>query len=293
MSRAEISHDASAVFDAVKRSAERIAAFLPPFAAPRIALVLGSGLGSYADALSDAKGIDYGEIGFPRSGVVGHAGRLVYGRAGKTASSPGVEVLLMQGRVHTYEGHSLQTVVLPVRALIMAGCKTVVLTNAAGGVGAGLEAGDLVLLRDHLNLMGDSPLRGHNDDRLGPRFPDMTEVYDAKLRAIAEQVAAKLSIRLKSGVYAGLLGPQYETPSEVRMLRGLGADLVGMSTVPEAIVARHMGAKVLGMSCVSNLAAGMSGQPLSHEEVTETANRVRATFIKLLDGIMAELVSVC
>lgn len=175
----------------------------------------------------------------------------------------------------------------------MAGCKTVVLTNAAGGVGAGLEAGDLVLLRDHLNLMGDSPLRGHNDDRLGPRFPDMTEVYDAKLRAIAEQVAAKLSIRLKSGVYAGLLGPQYETPSEVRMLRGLGADLVGMSTVPEAIVARHMGAKVLGMSCVSNLAAGMSGQPLSHEEVTETANRVRATFIKLLDGIMAELVSVC
>ena len=260
-------------------------------AAPSIALVLGSGLGSYADALSDAKGIDYAEIGFPRSGVVGHAGRLVYGRAGQTSTQPGVEVLLMQGRVHTYEGHSLQTVVLPIRALVAAGCKTVVLTNAAGGVGAGLAAGDLVLIHDHLNLMGDSPLRGPNDERLGTRFPDMTEVYDAKLRAVALQVAKRLGIGLKTGVYAGLLGPQYETPSEVRMLRGLGADLVGMSTVPEAIVARHMGARVLGMSCVSNLAAGMSGQPLSHEEVTETANRVRSTFIKLLDGIMAALAS--
>lgn len=291
MSRAAIHDDNHASFEAVAQSAARIRAFLPPGAAPSIALVLGSGLGSYADELADAHGIDYAEIGFPRSGVVGHAGRLVYGRAGRTASHPGVEVLLMQGRVHTYEGHSLQTVVLPVRALIAAGCQTVVLTNAAGGVGEGLQAGDLVLIRDHLNLMGDSPLRGPNDARLGVRFPDMSEVYDAKLRATAQQVAARLQIRMPTGVYAGLLGPQYETPSEVRMLRGLGADLVGMSTVPEAIVARHMGARVLGLSCVSNLAAGMTGQPLSHEEVTETAARVRGTFIRLLDGIMAELAS--
>lgn len=291
MSRSAIHDDHHATFEAVQQSAARIRAFLPAGAAPSIALVLGSGLGSYADALSDAKGIDYAAIGFPQSGVVGHAGRLVYGRTGQTSTQPGVEVLLMQGRVHTYEGHSLQTVVLPIRALVAAGCKTVVLTNAAGGVGEGLAAGDLVLIHDHLNLMGDSPLRGPNDERLGTRFPDMTEVYDAKLRATAQQVAKRLGIGLKTGVYAGLLGPQYETPSEVRMLRGLGADLVGMSTVPEAIVARHMGARVLGMSCVSNLAAGMSGQPLSHEEVTETANRVRSTFIKLLDGIMAALAS--
>jgi purine-nucleoside phosphorylase len=287
-----MSDDHQATYEAVHQSAARICAFLPKLAAPRVALVLGSGLGSYADELSDAQGIDYGDIGFPRSGVSGHAGRLVYGRAGKTASHPGVEVLLMQGRVHTYEGHSLQTVVLPVRALVAAGCKTVVLTNAAGGVGDGLQAGDLVLIRDHLNLMGDSPLRGPNDERLGVRFPDMSEVYDAKLRSIALGVAAQLGIRMPTGVYAGLLGPQYETPSEVRMLRGLGADLVGMSTVPEAIVARHMGARVLGMSCVSNLAAGISPHPLSHEEVTETATRVRGTFIRLLDGIMAALAAV-
>jgi len=287
-----MSDDHHASYEAVQQSAARIRAFLPKHAAPQVALVLGSGLGSYADELSDAHGLDYGEIGFPRSGVQGHAGRLVYGRAGKTAFHPGVEVLLMQGRVHTYEGHSLQTVVLPVRALVTAGCKTVVLTNAAGGVGDGLQAGDLVLIRDHLNLMGDSPLCGPNDERLGVRFPDMSEVYDAKLRSIALAVAAQLGIRMPTGVYAGLLGPQYETPSEVRMLRGLGADLVGMSTVPEAIVARHMGARVLGMSCVSNLAAGISPHPLSHEEVTETATRVRGTFIRLLDGIMAALATV-
>ncbi len=285
------SHSAHlATYEAVQQSAARIRQFLPAGAAPKVALVLGSGLGSYADSLSEASSVDYGEIGFPRSSVHGHAGRLVYGRAARTSDSRGVEVLLMQGRVHTYEGHGLQTVVLPVRALVAAGCQTVVLTNAAGGVGDGLVAGDLVLIRDHLNLMGDSPLRGPNDDRLGARFPDMTEVYDKKLRELTQQVATRLfGTPLKTGVYAGLLGPQYETPSEVRMLRGLGADLVGMSTVPEAIVARHMGAKVLGMSCVSNLAAGISPTPLSHDEVTETAARVRGTFIRLLDGIMAAL----
>jgi purine-nucleoside phosphorylase len=200
-----------------------------------------------------------------------------------------VEVLAMQGRVHAYEGHDLQTVVLPVRALVGAGCQVVLLTNAAGGVGEGLAAGDLVLIRDHLNLVGGSPLRGENDPALGPRFPDMTAVYDPRLRRLAEQVAARLSLRLPSGVYACSLGPQYETPAEVRMLRTLGADLVGMSTVPEAIAARHMGARVLGISCVTNLAAGISAQPLSHDEVTETAERVRGVFISLLDGILAAI----
>ena len=284
-----------ATYEAVQQSATRIRNFMPAGAAPKVALVLGSGLGSYADSLTEAHSIDYREIGFPSSSVHGHAGKLVYGRAAANLSTGnrGVEVLLMQGRVHTYEGHSMQQVVLPVRTLVAAGCQTVVLTNAAGGVGEGLAAGDLVLIRDHLNLMGDSSLRGPNDDRLGPRFPDMTDLYDSKLRELAQRVATQLFGKpLKTGVYAGLLGPQYETPSEVRMLRGLGADLVGMSTVPEAIVARHMSAKVLGMSCVSNLAAGISPVPLSHDEVTETAARVRGTFLRLLDGIMAALAHV-
>lgn len=270
---------------AVDAVAERIRAFIGPAARPKVALVLGSGLGDYADRLSDARSIGYDQLGFPSSGVIGHKGRLVYGRPPGT----GLEVLAMQGRIHAYEGHSLQTVVLPVRALVRAGCEVVLLTNAAGGIASGLSPGQLVLLRDHLNLMGDSPLRGPNDARLGPRFPDMSVVYDRALRSVAERVAAALKQVLPSGVYAGCLGPQYETPAEIRMLRGLGADLVGMSTVPEAIAARHMGARVLGISCVTNLAAGISSQPLSHDEVTETAAHARADFIRLLDGILAEL----
>lgn len=273
----------AATFSAVAAAAERVRAFLPAGARPQVALVLGSGLGDYAEGLKDARHIDYAELGFPGSRVPGHAGRLFYGRAA------GVEVLAMQGRVHAYEGHDLQTVVLPVRALCRAGCEIVLLTNAAGGIGDGLRAGDLVLIRDHLNLIGGSPLRGDNDAALGPRFPDMTAVYDPQLRAIADKVAQRLQLRLPSGVYAGCLGPQYETPAEVRMLRILGADLVGMSTVPEAIAARHLGARVLGISCVTNLAAGISEQPLSHDEVTETAQRVRPLFIRLLDGILGEL----
>ena len=277
-----MNHADTSTFAAVLAAAEKVRAFLPAGAQPQVALVLGSGLGDYATQLVDARHVDYGEIGFPQSRVHGHAGRLYYGRVRTPSGAPGVEVLAMQGRVHCYEGHSLQTVVLPVRALIMAGCKTVVLTNAAGGVGAGLEAGDLVLLRDHLNLMGDSPLRGHNDDRLGPRFPDMTEVYDAKLRAIAEQVAAKLSIRLKSGVYAGLLGPQYETPAEIRMLRTLGADAVGMSTVPEAIQARALGMEVAGISMLTNWAAGLRAQTLHHAEVVEVGKTAGMYLARLL-----------
>lgn len=273
------------VGEAVQAAADRIRAFIGAAARPRVALVLGSGLGDYAERLGAARSIAYDEIGFPASGVVGHKGRLVYGQA------PGsrLEVLAMQGRVHAYEGHSLQTVVLPVRALVRAGCDIVLLTNAAGAIAPGLLPGQLVLLRDHLNLMGDSPLRGHNDASLGPRFPDMTTVYDRGLRATAERVASGGKLLLPSGVYAGCLGPQYETPAEIRMLRTLGADLVGMSTVPEAIAARHMGARVLGISCVTNLAAGISPQPLSHDEVTETAAHARADFIRLLDGILTEL----
>ena len=284
-----MNHADTSTFAAVAAAAEKVRAFLPAGAQPQVALVLGSGLGDYALQLVDARHIDYGEIGFPQSKVHGHAGRLYYGRVRTPSGAPGVEVLAMQGRVHCYEGHSLQTVVLPIRAMVKAGCQTVLLTNAAGGIGEGLSAGSLVLIRDHLNLMGDSPLRGENDASLGPRFPDMTNVYDLQLQAIAQRVAKQLQMALPSGVYAGGLGPQYETPSEVKMLRLLGADLVGMSTVPEAIAARHMGARVLGISCVTNLAAGMSGQPLSHDEVTETAARVRADFIRLLDGILHEL----
>lgn len=283
----------AATFAAVAHATAQVQAFLPAGARPRVALVLGSGLGDYAEQLVAARHIDYAALGFPRSHVQGHAGRLFYGRTRPDGDgedgAPGVEVLAMQGRVHAYEGHDLQTVVLPVRALIGAGCQVVLLTNAAGGVGEGLAAGDLVLIRDHLNLVGGSPLRGENDPALGPRFPDMTAVYDPKLRALAEQVAARQKLRLPSGVYACGLGPQYETPAEVRMLRLLGADLVGMSTVPEAIAARHRGARVLGISCVTNLAAGISPQPLSHDEVTETAQRVRGVFIRLLDGILAAI----
>jgi purine-nucleoside phosphorylase len=280
----------SGVSAAVMAAAARIVAFLPQRAQPRVALVLGSGLGEYAERLSDSRHIGYKELGLPASRVTGHHGKLFYGRIqAESAAGAGMEVLIMQGRVHVYEGHDLQTVVLPVRALIKSGCEIVILTNAAGGIAPGLRPGQLVLLRDHLNLLFDSPLRGENDAALGPRFPDMTNVYDRSLRGLAERVAGQQGLLLPSGVYAACLGPQYETPAEVRMLRTLGADLVGMSTVPEAIAARHMGARVLGISCVTNLAAGLTDQPLSHDEVTETAALARTDFLRLLDGILIAL----
>jgi purine-nucleoside phosphorylase len=255
---------------------------LPPGIVPQVGLVLGSGLGAYADTLGAAQAIPYGDLpGFPISSVQGHAGRLVFGHA-----KAGVPVLAMQGRVHHYEGHDLATVVFPIRVLIAAGCRTLIITNAAGGIGDGLTPGQLVLIKDHINLLGSSPLRGENDPALGPRFPDMTEAYDVALRHLAQAAGQTLGMQLPEGIYAACPGPQYETPAEVRMLRGLGADLVGMSTVPEVICARHMGAKVLGISCVTNLAAGISPNPLSHDEVTETATRVRASFLALLDGIL-------
>ena len=251
---------------------------------PVVGMILGSGLGRFADSLKDSIVVPYGEIpGFPTSSVAGHKGQLVLGRVGETW------VLVMQGRVHYYEGYDLAEVVFPTRVLVSLGCKMLVVTNAAGGIHADFKPGDLVLLSDHLNLMGANPLRGPNPDALGPRFPDMSTAYDPGLRALAKEVARAQNVDLKSGVYAALAGPTYETPAEIRMLRTMGADLVGMSTVPEAIAANHMGARVLGISCVTNLAAGISPVPLSHEEVSETANRVEKVFVGLISALAERL----
>jgi len=253
-------------------------------AAPRVGMILGSGLGSFADRLEGARKISFADIpGFAASTVVGHAGNLVYGTA------HGLPVMAMQGRIHYYEGHEITKVIYPARVLVALGCETLIITNAAGGLDPAMTPGDLVILRDHLNLIGVSPLRGPNDDALGPRFPDMSAVYDPKLRALAAEAGRAIGLKLREGVYAALPGPSYETPSEIRMLRTLGADLVGMSTVPEAIAARHMGARVLGLSCVTNLAAGISPHVLSHDEVTETAARVRTQFEQLLGEILARV----
>ncbi len=263
---------------------QQISAKLPSGARPKIGLVLGSGLGGWADRLSARVAIPYRELpGFSASRVVGHAGNLVYGMSGNTP------VLAMQGRVHYYEGHDLSTVVWPVRCLIAAGCTTLIITNAAGGIDEKLAPGQLVIVSDHINLSTLSPLRGENDDRVGPRFPDMSDAYDRELRALAARAGADLGLTLREGVYSFLPGPSYETPSEVRMLRTLGADLAGMSTAPEVVAARHMGARVLGISCVTNMAAGITREKLSHDEVTETANRVRDTFVALLDRIVARI----
>ena len=279
----------SGLHDAIDGAVQQIRARLPSGACPRVGLILGSGLGSYADGLAARVVIPYRELpGFPVSTIEGHAGNLVHGRA-PAGATPGVEVLALQGRAHYYEGHDLPAVVFPARVLIAAGCTTLIITNAAGAVNAAYHPGELVILSDHLNLLGASPLRGENDTRLGPRFPDLTAAYDRSLRTLAASAGGALGLSLREGVYAALPGPSYETPAEVRMVRALGADLVGMSTVPEVIAARHMGARVLGISCVTNLAAGITGEPLTHAEVTETAARVRGTFVALLDGIFARL----
>lgn len=250
----------------------------------RLAVVLGSGLSDYASALPAARRLPYGEIpGFPVPKVEGHAGSLFSAELGN------VPVMVLAGRVHAYEGWDLGDVVFAVRTAVRSGCEIVVLTNAAGGCGDGLTPGDLVLIRDHLNLTARNPLIGANDPRLGPRFPDMSAVYPADLRSTAQAVGRRVGVPLKEGVYAWLLGPSYETPAEVQMARRLGADLVGMSTVPEAIAARHMGARVLGISLVTNLAAGISPTPLSHEEVTATADAARGRFTALLDALLPAL----
>src|SRR5579864_6826694 len=248
---------------------------------PRIGLVLGSGLGAFADSLTERVAVPYAEIpNFPRSTAIGHAGQMVVGNAG------GVSVAAMQGRVHLYEGYSAQEVTLPIRVFGRMGIGAVILTNAAGGISLGYSQGALVLIRDHINLQGTNPLVGPNDDRFGVRFPDMTHAYAKEFRAIAREEAARLGIPLHEGVYAGLLGPSYETPAEIEYLRRIGADLVGMSTVAEVIAARHMGMSVLAISCVTNMAAGILDQPLSHAEVMETGERVKTIFESLLHAVL-------
>ncbi len=251
---------------------------------PRIGLVLGSGLGAFADSLTNATRIPYSEIpSFPQSTAIGHAGRLVIGNAGSVA------VAVMQGRVHLYEGYSAQEVTFPIRVFARMGIRAVILTNAAGGINLGYSQGALVLIRDHINLQGTNPLVGPNDDRFGVRFPDMTQAYSRAYREIAREEAAKLGIMLHEGVYAALLGPSYETPAEIEHLRRIGTDLVGMSTVAEVIAARHMGLNVLAISCVTNMAAGILDQPLSHAEVMETGERVKTTFEALLRAVLPRI----
>jgi purine-nucleoside phosphorylase len=248
---------------------------------PEVAIVLGSGLGAYADALEDTATVPYAEIPhMPLSGVTGHAGNLITGRRS------GKRVALMQGRVHLYEGYPVKDVVFGVRLLGWIGAKTLIVTNAAGGIAEGLAPGDLMAITDQINLTGTSSLMGPNEDRLGPRFVDMTQAYDPALIELATGVAREHGFALKRGVYAGALGPAYETPAEVRMLRTLGADAVGMSTVLEVLAARHLGLRVLGISCISNLAAGIGDGPLTHEEVTATAKEVQPRFETLLSGIV-------
>ena len=251
---------------------------------PKIALVLGSGLGAFADELAGAARIPYQKIpGFPRSTAVGHAGQLVIGKVG------GIEAAVMQGRVHFYEGYIAKEVVFPMRVLGRLGIRAAILTNAAGGIDLGYKQGALVVIRDHINLQGANPLIGPNDDRFGPRFPDMTQAYWKQYREIALAEAKRLGIEVHEGVYAALSGPSYETPAEIRYLRTIGADLVGMSTVPETIVARHMGIRVLGISCVTNMAAGILDQPINHAEVIETGERVKTQFIALLRAVLPRI----
>lgn len=251
---------------------------------PRIALVLGSGLGGFANDFEESVSIPYEEItGFPRSTAEGHAGRLVIGKVEQ------VPVVAMQGRVHFYEGYTLEQVTFPIRVFHLLGIKTLILTNAAGGVNVQLTQGALMVLSDHLNLMGDNPLRGPNDSRFGPRFPDMTTAYSPDLQEIVIEEARALEIEVRRGVYAALSGPSYETPSEIHMLRNLGADAVGMSTVPEVIVARQMDMEVLGISCITNLAAGITDEPINHEDVMATGHRVREAFTSLMRRVVARV----
>jgi purine-nucleoside phosphorylase len=251
---------------------------------PRIGLVLGSGLGAFADSLTNPNRIPYSEIpAFPRSTAIGHAGQMVIGKAND------VPVAAMQGRVHLYEGYTAQQVAFPIRVFGRMGIRAVILTNAAGGINLNYQQGALVLIRDHINLQGANPLIGSNDDRFGVRFPDMTHAYASDYRKIAQEEATKLGITLQEGIYAALPGPSYETPAEINYLRTIGADLVGMSTVAEVIAARHMEMKVLAISCVTNMAAGIIDQPLSHKEVMETGERVKSSFEALLRAVLPRI----
>ncbi|MDQ6759328.1 MAG: purine-nucleoside phosphorylase [Acidobacteriota bacterium] len=252
--------------------------------APKVAVVLGSGLGAFADELANRIELPYPTIpDWPASTAMGHAGKLVLGKL------DGLDLAVMAGRTHLYEGHSADKVTFGVRVLAQLGVRSIVFTNAAGGINLALEQGGLVLISDHINLQGVNPLTGPNDDALGPRFPDMSEAYSAEYRAMAHEIARDLNIKLSEGVYAAMLGPSYETPAEIRYLRTIGADLVGMSTVPEVIVANHLGMRVLAISCVTNMAAGISQQKINHEEVLETGRMVRDTLVRFLKALLPRL----
>jgi len=253
-------------------------------ALPETAIVLGSGLGDFSDTLLDAIATPYADLPhWPPSTVVGHAGRLVVGTVA------GKRIAALSGRVHYYEGHDLATVVFATRVMARLGVGRLILTNAAGGINTAFGQGALMIIDDHINLLGSNPLIGPNDDRFGPRFPDMSEVYSARLRAIADEAARARNVSVAHGVYAAVHGPSYETPAEIRFFRKMGIDAIGMSTVPEAIAARHMGLEVLGISCISNMAAGVLPQPIVHDEVIATMQRVRSAFISLLEGIIERL----
>ena len=269
------------MYEIAKQSAEYIQSKLK--VTPEIGLILGSGLGILAEEIEDSVAIPYSEIpNFPVSTVHGHAGQLVIGQlSGKT-------VIAMQGRFHHYEGYTMDKVTFPVRVMKLLGVEKLIVTNAAGGVNKGFTPGDLMLITDHINMMGN-PLIGANDERFGPRFPDMSTAYDKEFQQMARKVATDLNIAIQEGVYLGLTGPTYETPAEIRMIRTLGGDAVGMSTVPEVIVANHSSMRVLGISCITNMAAGILDQPLNHEEVIETTEKVKNTFLLYVKELVKNL----
>jgi purine-nucleoside phosphorylase len=269
-------------FDRVVEAAEWLRA--RGFGGAEIGIVLGSGLGPFTDSMIQPQAVAYGEIPhWPASTVIGHAGKLI---RGTVSNKP---VVALSGRVHFYEGHDLQTVTFGVRVLWRLGVKTLILTNAAGGINTNFVQGALMVIDDHINLFGSNPLIGPNDDRFGPRFPDMTDVYSRRLRALADEAAKAVHVPVEHGIYVAVHGPSYETPAEIYAFRALGGDAVGMSTVPEAIVARHMGLEVIGISCITNMAAGVLPEPLHHDDVIETTRRVRGQFVALLEGIIGRL----
>jgi len=251
---------------------------------PDIALILGSGLGVLAEEISDKKVLKYEDIpNFPVSTVEGHAGQFVFGNL------EGKKVVAMQGRFHYYEGYSMQEIALPIRVMYKLGAKNLIVTNAAGGINRNFKPGNFMIIQDHINLMGDNPLKGENIEEFGPRFPDMSEVYNKELRELAEKTALENKINTVKGVYCALSGPNYETPAEIRYLRSSGGDAIGMSTVPETITANHMGMEILGISCITNMAAGVLPKPLDHKEVMEIAEKVKPKFSKLIRGILKEM----
>jgi len=272
----------TSAYDRAQRAAEHIRSRTQ--VQPAIAVILGSGLGAFADELIDSTAIAYSEIpGFAKATVEGHAGKLVIGKAGA------VPIAAMQGRFHFYEGYPLDDVTFPIRVLKLLGVQTLILTNAAGSLNTEFTPGSLMVISDHINLMGANPLIGPNDDRFGPRFPDLTSTYDPDLQNLVIEEAKAMDVEMRRGVYAALSGPSYETPAEIHMVRTLGADAVGMSTVPEAIVARHMEMRLIGISCITNLAAGVSNRPIDHSQVMEIGKRVRAEFTELLRRVLARL----